>query len=82
MAAGPFGSQRQATDAARHITSGGSWADGSQQLLLGACSRAGVTLGEYDAQMLAWLSGWEPWVIAVIVGLIERAHQAGKDGQP
>ena len=41
MAAGPLESQRQATDAARHITSSGSWADGSQQLLLGACSRQG-----------------------------------------
>ena len=41
-----------------------------------------MTLGEYDAQVLAWLSGWEPWLIAVIAGLIERARQGAKAAQP
>jgi hypothetical protein len=41
------------------------------------CERAGVSIGAFDARILAWLAGWEPETCAVLVGLITRAHAAG-----
>jgi hypothetical protein len=78
---GPYQTQREATDAVRHITGGpaGSWDEASRQLLEDARAAAGVELGAYDRQILAWASTWEPWVCAVIAGIIRRA---GKAGQP
>lgn len=72
---GPYESQRQAADAARHITDSppGSWTDGSHRLLEDACRAAGVQLGAYDHRILLWLVGWEPSTCAVIAGLISRA---------
>ena len=32
----------------------------------------------FDRRVLAWLSGWEPQVCAVVTGLITRAHAAGR----
>jgi hypothetical protein len=36
-----------------------------------------VTLGAYDARILAWLANYEPETCAVISGLITRANDAG-----
>lgn len=47
--------------------------------LTAACEAAGVTLGDYDRRIVSWLAGWEPTTVAVVVGLIARAHQAGAD---
>ena len=38
---------------------------------------ARVELGAYDHRILAWLSGWEPQVCAVVAGMILRAYAAG-----
>ena len=45
-------------------------------LLTGACADAGVTVGAHDARIIRWLAIWKPSTIAVICGLISRAHQA------
>lgn len=36
-----------------------------------------MTVGAFDARILAWLAGWEPETCAVIAGLVTRAHAAG-----
>lgn len=41
------------------------------------CQRAGVTLGAFDAKILAWLANYEPETCAVVTGLITRANTAG-----
>jgi hypothetical protein len=38
-----------------------------------ACAAAGVELGAFDRQTLAWLAGWEVSTVQVIIGLIARA---------
>ena len=43
-----------------------------------ACDAAGVELGAFDRRTLAWLAGWEPSTVQVVIGLIIRAHAAGK----
>lgn len=45
--------------------------------LLGACQQAGVTLGAYDERIIRWLAMWEPETVQVIIGLVDRAHEAG-----
>ena len=50
----------------------------THEMLLSACAAAGVELGAYDRHILAWLAGWEPQTVAVIAGLISRAHEAGR----
>jgi hypothetical protein len=79
MSPGPYETQRQAADAVQHITGSPAeaWRDGSHRLLEDACRAAGVQLGIYDHAILLWLAGFEPWVCAVIAGLIIRAHHAG-----
>ena len=42
-----------------------------------ACDQASVTLGAFDARILAWLAGWEPETCAVVAGLVTRANAAG-----
>jgi hypothetical protein len=42
-----------------------------------ACERAGVSLGAFDARILAWLANWDPETCAVIVGIVTRAYAAG-----
>ena len=45
--------------------------------LLNACREAGVVVGVYDRQVIAWLAGWEPETVQVVVGLIARARGRG-----
>jgi hypothetical protein len=47
--------------------------DGSVDLLLSACEKAGVVLGAYDRRILIWLAGFEPQAAAVVAGIINRA---------
>ena len=79
---GPYETERQAADAARHIYDSppgtGAWGDGNHRLMEDACTAAGVRLGAYDHRILVWLAGWEPATCAVIAGLITRAHQASE----
>jgi hypothetical protein len=55
---GPFATEREAADAARHIYAGppatGEWNAGNRALLEHACRAAGVALGAYDRRILAW----------------------------
>jgi hypothetical protein len=41
-----------------------------------------VELGAYDHAIVQWLAGWEPSTVAVMAGLISRAHEAGKAARP
>jgi hypothetical protein len=78
---GPYETERQAADAARHIydiePSVGAWTEPNLALLMDAVADAGIAVGEYDSRILRWLAGWEPSTCAVIAGLISRARQAG-----
>lgn len=83
---GPFETQREALDlpavkaifeAFRADPGVGKMAAHTHQLLMAACTAAGVSLGAYDRRVLAWLSGFEPQTAAVIAGLIARANDAG-----
>jgi hypothetical protein len=49
----------------------------NEDLLLGALREAGVELGAYDQRIAGWLSDWEPHVVQVLIGWLERAHTAG-----
>lgn len=42
-------------------------------------TRHGVQLGAYDEHIAAWLTTWEPETVTVILGWVQRAHQAGRD---
>ena len=85
MNAGPFETERDARKAA--IGQGGpaepDWSILSPgqryKLLLNACADAGVFLGAYDHRIIEWLAGWEDATVAVVAGLIARAHAAGQD---
>ncbi|WP_045875804.1 hypothetical protein [Pseudofrankia sp. DC12] len=47
--------------------------------LLAVLTATGVTLGAFDARIVAWLARtWEATTIAVLAGLITRANHAGK----
>lgn len=46
--------------------------------LLNAAVDAGVQLGALDRGTLAWLCRWEPSTVQVVIGLLARAHAAGK----
>ena len=82
MSTGPFESEAEAIAAARHILDlppgTGAWQQASLDMLTGACDEAGIEVGAYDARILHWLAGWEPQIVAVVAGLITRAHEAGK----
>ena len=53
----------------------GAGQDDCEKLVTGACEKAQVTLGAYDARIIRWLANWEPETCAVIAGLIARAAQ-------
>ena len=42
-----------------------------------ACDRTNVTLGVFDARILAWLAGLEPETCAVVTGQVTCAYTAG-----
>ena len=46
----------------------------NEGLLFAALCGAGVELGAYDRRIVGWLADWEPHVVQVIIGWIERAH--------
>jgi hypothetical protein len=75
---GPYETERQAADAARHIYDSppgtGAWGAGNHKLIEDACIAVGVQLGAYDHRILLWLAGWEPSTCAAIAGIITRAH--------
>lgn len=48
--------------------------------LTAAINTAGVSAGAFDCDVIAWLAGWEPETVQVVIGLIERARAAGDAG--
>src|SRR6266568_3723268 len=78
-ASGPFGTEYEARASVEHILSSPTEAmrDGNHRLLEDACRAAGVELGKWDERILVWLAKWEPSTVAVVAGLIARAHEAG-----
>jgi hypothetical protein len=77
---GPYETREQARAAVAHIYEQarrsirrGVLAEANHAHLVDACQSAGVTLGAYDARILAWLANYEPETCAVITGLITRA---------
>src|SRR6266480_4691016 len=83
---GPYDTERQAADAARHIYDSppgtGAWGDGNHRLMEDACTAAGAQLGAYDHRILLWLAGWEPSTCAVIAGIIRRAGERPAADRP
>ena len=55
-----------------------SLAKGNADMLTGTMASARVMTGAYDSRILMWLANWEPHVVAVIAGWVERAYEAGK----
>jgi hypothetical protein len=51
---------------------------GNLRLLKETIADAHVETGEFDDRTLDWLAGWEPFTVAVIAGLIDRAYEAGR----
>lgn len=43
------------------------------------CAARQVRLGAYDRRIIGWLAGWEPPVVQVFAGLVDRAYQAGQE---
>lgn len=82
---GPYESEQQAAETVReaygHVTELGTMARFNMARLNAACAAAGVRLGEHDRRILAWLAGWEPETVAVVVGLVVRAGRAAVDGR-
>ncbi len=60
----------------------GNYREAGRAQLEMACDRAGVQLGDHDRHIVAWLCGWEPETVQVIIGLIARAHAAGQTTVP
>jgi hypothetical protein len=82
---GPYETDRQArADVSgiyangHHSSHRGALGEANLAYLREACERTGLTLGTYDSRILAWFAGWEPETCAVLVGLITRAHAAGR----
>jgi hypothetical protein len=77
----PFQTEREATATVQHITDSpagsGAWRDGCHRMLEDTCRAAGVDLGTFDEHVLLELTDGEPATVAVIAGLIRRAHAAG-----
>ncbi|HZU55326.1 MAG TPA: hypothetical protein VFA06_05620 [Actinocrinis sp.] len=81
---GPYGTEAQAradVDAlhARAAAAGESDMRRAQvRALLGTLHRLGVRAGTFDQLILASLGQWEPTTTVVMLGLVERAHAAGR----
>ncbi len=76
---GPFGTEREAREAAKASAGGAANGNPNLSMLLDACLGAGVQLGAWDARIVEWLAGYEPSTCAVIASMLIRAHRAGKD---
>ena len=82
---GPFESEadaralpavREVYDAFDRDPGAGKMTPHNHRLLCEALTAAGVDLGSYDHRIALWLAGWEPQVVAVIAGWVQRASQA------
>jgi hypothetical protein len=77
----PMPRQVQALHDAGRVESGDpagvAW-DTRRAALIVAIVEAGVKLGNFDRQVIDWLTRWEPATVQVVIGLIGRAHAAGR----
>jgi hypothetical protein len=48
----------------------------NEGLLLAALDAAGVQLGAHDRRVVGWLAAWEPSIVQVVIGWVERARGA------
>ncbi|MFB4300667.1 hypothetical protein [Actinomadura sp. NTSP31] len=82
---GPYETEAQAAETVReaygNVTDLGTMGRFNHNRLTAACAAAGVRLGAYDRRILAWLAGWEPETVAVVVGLVVRAGRGAIDGR-
>jgi len=83
IAHGPYGSADDAMADARHVYEAsrrenrrGTMDRINAGLLLGALHASGVEFGAHDQRIAAWLAGWEPETVQVVIGWIERANRA------
>lgn len=80
--AGPYEDERQAAATVREVYDRarlgerGTMGQFNRDRLTAACAAAGVRLGAYDERIIAWLAGWEPETVAVLVGLVLRSARA------
>lgn len=54
-------------------------ATANNQALAGACADLGVELGARDRRVMASLAGWEPEIVARVVGWMVRAYRSGRN---
>lgn len=81
---GPYNTRGEAAADSAHVRDAAGFVGGRdlmaqihEGLLLAELKRTGVQLGDYDRLIAGWLATWEPELVQVILGWIERAHAAG-----
>ena len=81
---GPFRTEADTRPVTRPIyASQRSLKEGNRELLDRVIVAAGIEMGEFDHRTLDWLAGWEPFTVAVVAGLIDRAWQTrGREVPP
>lgn len=47
-----------------------------------AMAAASVQLGDFDRRIVAWLCGYEPTTVQVVLGLVGRAFESGRRSAP
>jgi hypothetical protein len=79
---GPYDTEAQAlADLATAVTSdppaAGAQHEPLRAYLTAALVESGVELGEFDARIVDWLTGWEPATVQVIAGWTMRSNASG-----
>lgn len=81
---GPYETEQQAAaymDEAYHyedrMPGSGSMSAYNLGALTTACEEY-TRLGDYDRQVIEWLSGQEPTAVAVLIGIVRRAYWKGR----
>lgn len=85
---GPYNTGVEALADARHVYEAGEAGRKAgdvsiagkilEGLLVGTLREAGVETEMFDRRILGWLSRWDPEIVQVVIGCIERAHIAGR----
>jgi len=78
---GPFETEMEALAASLWAKAGpqaGNMRTANLADLAAEIGDARVAIGAHDAKIIEWLAGWEPSTVAVVAGLIHRAHESGR----